>query len=312
MDILESEAGSSRLTVFASACRVPLLAIGIAMTHAPVHAAPATQLTGCVRAIRVAVSPIGRDVTISPTGEISGTTRDFLDAVAHGSGCRFKYLVVSRARAFAMFRSGDVDVIPSVTRFDVDLGSGEFVQTHFVKPMLISLRALGIKLRSVEELIDSSVTLDTVRGYHYGPSYDLLIERLMLNKRAWKDNDPDMLARKLVAGRMHAVLIPSSNFLDAAEKMALLDQLEFSELKGLDSVAAGMFLTHKLRTSDDGKTVLKVIEKLAGDGSYLRMQGKDRVDARTRHSSGDAGIVSPAPARSGPQCNDRQCGPGRQ
>ena len=249
-----------------------LPALGALAVRGAAAAGTAAPVAGCTRPIVVAASPIGRSVMIAPSGQVSGVTRDLLDQVAQATGCQFDYQVMPRARAFVLFNAGDIDIIPSVTRSAARDAVGTFVKTHAVRPMLISLRKRKLAVRTIAELLAADIRFDVVRGWEYGPSYAALLDQAQQLGRVQFARDPEIIARKLAAGRMDAALLPPSTFVEAAEQLDLSARLEFSELGGIEPVEGGIYLARNHLPAADANRIQQSIEALVIQGEFERLQ----------------------------------------
>ena len=92
----------------------------------------------CSRPVKVAISPMGRNMMVEADGSVGGLVPDFLQLAAARTGCRFDFITVPRARALAMLQSGEIDLLPGATRTAERDQAGIFVHMYNSRAMLIA------------------------------------------------------------------------------------------------------------------------------------------------------------------------------
>lgn len=228
----------------------------------------------CSRVFTVAASSIGRSMMVSSTGAVSGVVRDFLDLVSQRSGCVFNYVIVPRSRAFVMLETGTVDIVPSVNRTEQRDHFGKFFHLYDNRPMLISLKGRLPSMLGLAQLINGPTTIGIVRGYDYGPAYTALLSDPHMRRRVTVVRGPNMGARMLAAGRMDAVLMAPSAFVDAAEQAGIVDKILVIPVEGLPFASAGMYLVQRDQDVTDLAKVQAAINFLVDRGEYSRLLAK--------------------------------------
>ncbi len=243
------------------------------------RADPAPSMA-CSRLIKVAISPIGRSMMVSGNGAVTGIVRDFLDLVSQRSGCAFDYMVVPRARAFAMLEKGNIDVVPAVNRTDQRDQWGKFVHLYDNRPMLIAFKERLPSALGLAQLIDGPTSIGVVRGYDYGPAYAALLSDPRMQTRVSLVLDPEMSARMLVAGHIDAVLMAPSAFVDAAELAGIVDLVFVTPVDGLPFAPAGMYFARRGVDATDQAKVETAIDFLVKRGEYSRLLKKYYANPR--------------------------------
>lgn len=214
------------------------------------HAAETATATVCSRPLTIAASPIGRTMMISTSGEVTGVARDFFERVSSISGCKLDYVVVPRARGHYLFSLGAIDLMPAVTQAPERDALGDFIQTHQVRAMLVSMREREMGRTTMEDIKNGVATIDTIRGYQFGPAYAALLKQPAFQTRQDNSPDPETMVRKLSAGRSGAALIFPIALIEAADRAGVTERLRVVELEGISPVPAGIYLSHRLAPSD--------------------------------------------------------------
>lgn len=254
-----------------AAARALPLCVAALYALAPVAgAAEVAPGSGCSRPLTIAISPLGRSMMISPAGVVGGIVRDVFDKVAARSGCQIDYVVMPRARAHAMFKAGQVDIIAAATKSAERDASGDFVQTHGVRAMLVSLRGRDLSPMTIAALLSGDLRVDTLRGYYFGAAYAALTESPAFRHRVDVSPDPATVVRKLVAGRTDVALLAPAVLIDAAEQEGILQSLRVTELVGMDAVPSGVYLGKSLTPADLRKIRLS-ITSLVRSGEYEKI-----------------------------------------
>jgi polar amino acid transport system substrate-binding protein len=233
--------------------------------------AAGARAVGCARPVKVAASPMGRSMMVSPAGRVSGIVPDFLEAVARLSGCRFDYVVVPRVRAHALFERGDVDLVHNSTRTEERDRYATFIHLYNTRAMLITAGARLPDQVTMSDLAAGGTTFSAVRGYNFGPAYMALINDPVVKQRISLVPDPDTAARMLAVRRFDAVLMSPSVFVEAALAADLQDKVNVTAVRGLPAHAAGMYLSAQSLEAADRDRVREAIIVAAARGEYGRL-----------------------------------------
>lgn len=204
----------------------------------------------CSRPVRVAVSPMGRNMMVAADGRVAGLVPDFLQQVAART-CRFVFLPVPRARAHFLFETGAVDLLPGATRTAERDRLGAFVHMYNSRAMLIALAGKLPRELALAEVGARELTLGAVRGYNYGPEYLSLVEQATSLPRLSLEPDPDTAARMLSAGHFDAVLVGPSVCADAAQRAGLADKVALTSLSGMQPAQVGIYLQRQALPAAD-------------------------------------------------------------
>ena len=143
---------------------------------------------------------------IGEDGQVTGTTRDVFAGIAASTGCQFQYVVVPRARAFAMLKNGQIDIVTDATLTPDRLDSSHFTEIGKAAPALISL-ARDMQLdTTTADLMASNFFIISIHGHDYGAQYQAFIKAPAMQGRVSSASTADNAIKMLVAGRGHAIL----------------------------------------------------------------------------------------------------------
>jgi polar amino acid transport system substrate-binding protein len=179
-------------------------------------AACGSAAASCTRPLVVPVAPIGVSVTVEQ-GRIGGVFPDLLREVATGLGCELKLWEVPRSRIEVLFRAGQADVLLAATHSDARDAAGQFVPLMQTRPGLLSLDTPVPAVRTLADVVARpALGLVAVRGFDYGPGYDVLLRTLAAAQRLRYAKDPREALRLLAAGSGSATIMPPTALYGAA------------------------------------------------------------------------------------------------
>src|SRR5579863_1785855 len=175
----------------------------IAISSVGVRAAYA----GCSRPIEVAFSPLGIDMYIGENGTHRGVYAEFLAEITARTGCVFRYVDVPRARAWVMWREGQIDIVPDAFRNEERDRYGMFLDQFMAERLsLIFLAKNPLSVSRLADIPPSKITVGVGLGYDYGPHYRSFISDPRLGERLTRRPDMQSLVSMLRAGRFDAVV----------------------------------------------------------------------------------------------------------
>jgi polar amino acid transport system substrate-binding protein len=163
--------------------------------------------------------------------------------------------VVPRARAEAMLRQGEADLMVGAVQVPERDQWGRYVPMIGTEWMLVSTDA--DPPRSTGELLARpGIRLNVVRSYNYGPAYLALLARLDKQGRLEYVKDPQTIARKMDIGRASYAYMPSNTFAGALEETGLRDSLgqrvHYTRLAGIPPSTSGVYISRKTAPDDAG------------------------------------------------------------
>lgn len=220
----------------------------------------------------VPASSLGRMMTVDPaSGEVGGVYPELLRERGRRAGCTFVFPAVPRARAEAMLRQGEADLIVGAVQVPERDLWGRYVPMIGTEWMLISTdpdppRSPG------DLLARPGIRLNVVRGYNYGPAYLALLARLDQQGKLEYVKDPQTIARKMAAGRATYAYMPSNTFAGTLEEMGLRESLgarvRYTRLAGIPASTSGVYISDKTPAAD-AALLATMLEQLSKDGELL-------------------------------------------
>lgn len=245
---------------------VPQAAGSIALLIALVAPACRAAPPVCTRHLVVASSQVGRAMIIHPDNSVHGAVRDFLDLVSQRTGCSFLYPPVPRARAWMMVETGQAHIMPAAAQSPERDRIAEFVPTHQVRPMLISLDRSLPPIATSGDLLRTRLHVGVVRSYSFGPAYHAMVEELERQDRLHVVADPQAIAKLLQAGHIQAAVLPPAAFADAGETSQLAKRLQLRQLADLPRVRIGFYLSRKALLEAERTALAEAMgQAVAGD-----------------------------------------------
>lgn len=227
---------------------------------------------GCSRPIVVPASSLGRMMTVNvASGEVGGVYPELLRERGRKAGCEFVFPVVPRARAEAMLRHGEGDLMVGAVQVPERDLWGRYVPMIGTEWMLISTDPEPP--RSTDELLARpGIRLNVVRSYNYGPAYLALLARLDKQGKLEYVKDPQTIARKMDIGRADYAFMPSNTFAGTLDEMGLRATLgarvHYTRLAGIPPSTSGVYISGQTPPADAAQLAL-LLEQLSKDGELL-------------------------------------------
>lgn len=226
----------------------------------------------CSRPIVVPASSLGRMMMVNAaSGEVGGVYPELLRERGRKAGCEFVFPVVPRARAEAMLRQGDGDLMVGAVQVPERDLWGRYVPMIGTEWMLISTDP--DPPRSTDDMLARpAIRLNVVRSYNYGPAYLALLARLEKQGKLEYVKDPQTIVRKMEAGRANYTYMPSNTFAGTLEEMGLRESLgarvHYTRLAGISASTSGVYISGKTPAADAAQ-LASMLEQLSRDGELL-------------------------------------------
>jgi polar amino acid transport system substrate-binding protein len=135
-----------------------------------------------------------------------GIDKEFIDALAARSGCRFEFQVLARARIWADLERGQLDMSVSGIRTPERERFAWFAHYLSMKNHVLLRSALSPVQRSSAGFAASTgLQFGTVRAFRHGEWQDQWLEPLRKAQRVQESANVEVLFRKLRQGRIDAM-----------------------------------------------------------------------------------------------------------
>lgn len=233
---------------------------------------PLRASAACSRPIVVPASSLGKAMTVNEaSGEVGGVYPELLRERGRRAGCEFVFPVVPRARAEAMLRQGEADLMVGAVQVPERDLWGRYIPMIGTEWMLISTDP--DPPRSSEEMLARpGIRLNVVRSYNYGPAYLALLARLDKQGKLEYVKDPQTIARKMEIGRANYAFMPSTTFAGTLDELGLRDSLggrvHYTRLVDIPSSTSGVYISRRI-TAVDAAQLAALLEQLSRDGELL-------------------------------------------
>ncbi|HEY1092872.1 MAG TPA: transporter substrate-binding domain-containing protein [Burkholderiaceae bacterium] len=217
-------------------------------------------------------------------GVYGGLDKEFFEALAQRSGCKFEIRLESQPRLWDGLRGGRIDLASWVIQTE------ERSHTVNVIPLL-EIRLMAVTWRDVPELTQAEFLANTkltavrVRQSVHGPGYDELLNKLLEQGRLSEVADVDTALRVFSARRV-ALLVayPWALFGQSEQWMSQVRLSDWHPTAGV--VHSGLAISHRVSAADARK-LEDALRSMQRDGSLARMVA--------RHLPMDLTKLVPAP-----------------
>lgn len=205
-------------------------------------------LATCSRVINVPISPIGLSVIVKGE-EVSGVYPEVLRGLER-QGCMFGFSIVPRARLEAMFEAGKADLLVPATKTPRRDEHGVFIPLVQSRAVIIGLADAPAKPSKLTDLLSNKqLRVALVRGFDFGPSYQLLLSGLEKQGRLVLATDALAVARLMQGGLVDVTVMAPSIFVGALENdarsKALANGLQFYPVEEFPWGESGIYISRK-------------------------------------------------------------------
>ena len=230
----------------------------------------------CSRSIEVPMAPIG--LSVSFDGDRSGGIYPtLLREIGASAGCEFQVQRVPRARLQKMFEAGQADLLLPASASPTREGDGEFVPLIQVRASLLTLGPKRMSApRSLTELVaQPDIKLAVVRGFSFGPAYEVAVASLRAQKRLVEESDVGGVARALRQGLAQGTVMTASiligTLLQEADLAPLARQVRVEPLDELAWSESGVYLSRLSLTEGDRQQLRRAFLQQAKAGRVWQL-----------------------------------------
>ncbi len=202
-----------------------------------------------------------------------GLDKDFAELLAARTGCRFDFVLRSRARIWNDLETGNLMMTGSAIASAARREFVWFANYFAVKNYVLVRDSLSVNSAKDFEN-DSSLRWGAVRSYHHGLSMDRFLARLRLERRVAEEPDALSVYRNFLRGRSDAMFIQPVLSAKYIKEMQPSDKIRLVDWFPEDKpVYAGLALSKKHFSEADVRYWRKVIAELQADGSLRKLYG---------------------------------------
>jgi polar amino acid transport system substrate-binding protein len=234
------------------------LACVFALCFSPAHAV-------CERTYVVGLAESGRFVHLDNL-QIKGTLLALLSEVSRRTGCEFKLEIMPRARLWAAWDAGGLDIIGMVVTTPERDNKGAFAVLCHRRKSLTTAAGAGPPGQSLESWLDSPArpVLGYIRSGFYGEAVQKLLHQPRYQRQLDPSPDDSTLVRKLFARHVTGILLDRSTFEERASTLGL-DKASMSQhdIEEAPSAPFGLYISLANVSASDRQRLMTVIASLA-------------------------------------------------
>lgn len=206
------------------------------------------------------------------SGRFGGLDKDFFDALAERTGCRFEFHLESQPRLWARLARGDFDMASWVVWSEERAAIVRIIPLMSGRMTAVTWRDAGIK-GEAEFLADARLRAVAIRQALYGAGYDALLARLRAEGRVSEVADFDIAWRAFAGRRVELILAYPWSL--AGQPADVLSQLQFSDWHaGAPATISGLALSRRTVREADAVKLEQALRTMRQDGSLAQLMGR--------------------------------------
>lgn len=263
-------------------------------------AAPATGAPTCPAPLHAGASDLGL-ASFREDDKVSGAAIDVVRELARRTNCPLDISWYPRARLWAEYASGRINLTASSARSPERDRLGQFVPFVTTRFDLVLSRRVPGAYKSLAEFADrGNARLNLVRGILYTPEVEAQVERLREQGRVEVVNDFDIAFRKMASKRAEATLAPMTIYSRYLKSAGLQEHVSVMPVMESAPVLAGAYLSRSGLPPAARKVFAEALLGMVADGSVARIYGKYVGEANGRalvpdHGRGIISAYQPLP-----------------
>lgn len=253
-------------------------------------ASPAAALAlPCPAPLQAGASDLGLS-SFRDEGRVQGAANDVLRELARRTGCPLTFAWYPRARLWAEYASGRINVTGSSARTPERDRLAHFVPYVTTRFELVLARRVPGRFKTLAEFVErSDARLNLVRGIAYAPGVEAQVARLRAQGRVEVVNDFDAAFRKMASERAEATLAPMVIYARYLHSNRLQERVTVQPVPESAQMLAGAYFSHKGMTPAAHKIFADCLLGMVADGTVARIYGKYVGEANGRALVPDQG-----------------------
>lgn len=261
------------MAILQSMRSLPLL---LALAAGPAAAAP------CPAPLHAGASDLGL-ASFRADGKVNGAANDVLRELARRTGCPLDIAWYPRARLWAEYASGRINVTGSSARAPERDRLAHFVPYVTTRFDLVLARRVPGQYKTLAEFVErSNARLNLVRGIYYTPEVEAQVARLRAQNRVEIVNDFDAAFRKMALERAEATLAPMIIHARYLQSNGLLERVSVMPVAESGTMLAGAYFSRSGMPAAARKVFADTLLGMVADGTVARIYGKHVGEANGR------------------------------
>ena len=228
----------------------------------------------CPAPLRAGTSELGLS-SFRENGQVRGATVDVLNELARRTGCPLDIAWYPRARLWAEYGSGRINLTGSAARTDERDRLAVFVPYATTRFDLVLSRRVPGRYQSLAEFVDhGTARLNLVRGAYYTPEVEAQVARLRQQGRVEEVSDFELAFRKIASERAEATLAPLMIYARHLRSAGLLEQATVTPVPESAPMLVGAYFSRSGMPPAARKAFAAVLLGMVADGTVGRIYGK--------------------------------------
>jgi len=228
----------------------------------------------CPAPLQAGASDLGLS-SFRTDGQVSGAANDVLRELARRAGCPLELAWYPRARLWAEFGSGRINLTGSSGRTAERDRIAHFVPYVTTRFDLVLSRRVPERYRSLADFAEhGTARLNLVRGINYTPEVDAQVERLRAQGRLETVSDFDVAFRKIASGRAEATLAPMMIYTVHLRSAGLLHDASIMPVAESAPRLAGAYFSRSGMPPAAQKAFARILLGMVADGTVTRIYAR--------------------------------------
>lgn len=242
----------------------------------------ASPAAACPAALHAGASDLGLS-SFRAEGKVRGAGNDVLVELARRTGCPIDFTWYPRARLWAEYGSGRINLTGSSVRTAERDRLAHFLPYVTTRFDLVLARSVPGNYRTLADFVErSNARLNLVRGIAYTPAVDAQLARLRAQGRIEVVNDYDAAFRKMASARAEATLAPMVIYAHHLHSNNLQAGVVVVPVAESAPVLAGAYLSRSGMTPAARKVFADALLAMVADGTVARIYGQYVGEANSR------------------------------
>jgi polar amino acid transport system substrate-binding protein len=224
--------------------------------------------------LRAGASDLGLS-SFREDGRITGAANDVLRELARRTGCPLDITWYPRARLWAEYASGRINLTVSAARTAERDRIAHFVPYVTTRFDLVLSRRVPGGYTSLAQFVErGDARLNLVRGAYYTPEVEAQVARLRRQGRLEEVSDFEVAFRKIASQRAEATLAPMMIYARYLRSAGLLEQATVTPVAESPPLLVGAYFSQKEMPVAARKAFADALLGMVADGTVARIYGK--------------------------------------
>lgn len=236
----------------------------------------------CPAPLQAGASDLGLS-SFREDGRVTGAANDVLRELAKRTGCPLEINWYPRARLWAEYGAGRINLTVSAARTAERDRIAHFVPYVTTRFDLVLSRSVSGGYTSLAQFVEQgNARLNLVRGAYYSPEVEAQVARLRQLGRVEEVSDFDVAFRKIASGRAEATLAPMMIYARYLRTAGLLERATVTPVAESPPMLVGAYFSLRGLPPEARKALADGLLSMVADGTVARIYGKYVGEANGR------------------------------